>query len=45
MTDLELLQELILAARADGDADTAAWLAGLADDPDRLRQFVASLAD
>lgn len=30
---LALLQEMILAARAAGDADTAAWLLALADDP------------
>lgn len=41
MTDLAALRDLILAAHAAGDRDTAIYLAGLADDPEAMRAFLA----
>lgn len=41
MDDLAALRDLILAAHAAGDPGTAAYLAGLADDPAALAAFLA----
>ncbi len=38
---LATLQEMILAARADGDTDTADWLASIADDPQMLARVTS----
>jgi hypothetical protein len=40
VSDLETLQELILAAKADGDDETADWLASIADDPEQVAAVV-----
>ncbi len=39
---LALLQEMVLAARAGGDTDTAAWLLSLADDPAEVARVTGS---
>ena len=39
---LATLQELILAARAEGDAETAGWLASIADDPAEVARVTAA---
>lgn len=42
---LAILQELILAAKADGDDETAEWLASIADDPEQVAQVVCELTE
>jgi len=41
---LDTLQEMILAAHADGDAELAAWLAERGDDPEALAELTAGEA-
>lgn len=42
MEELATLQEMILAALADGDTDTAAWLGTVADDPAALAEVLGT---